>query len=573
MTRQTSISADPTTDYARQVTDGRIVVGPIVRAACARHLKDLKDGHKRGLRWSADAANHVINFYSDVLYLNGGDFEGVPYDLLLWQCFIVGSLFGWLNVEDGSRRFRVAYIETAKGSGKSPLVAGIGLYGLTADREERAEIYSAATKKDQAMILFRDAVAMVDYSPMLNSRIVRSGGYHKEWNLAFPATSSFFRAVSSDDGQSGPRPHMALLDEIHEHKDNTVVEMLRAGVKGRRQPLIVMITNSGTSKQSVCWEYHDYAEKVCKGAIKDDTFFGYVCALDPGEDPFKDESCWVKANPSLGITIKDKYLRDQVTQARGMPSKEGKVRRLNFCQWLDAAEGWIPYLVWQQCEDRYTEKDLLGRKCRGGLDLSSTQDLTAFVLEFEPTADDPYWRTLPYFWLPELGLVEKAEKDRVPYTEWRDHGFLEVTPGRAVDKAFVLQRLAQICDLFDVEHINFDRWRIADLIAIRDNLGISLPPLVPHGQGYRDMGPAVDRTETLMVNNQLRHPGHPILTWCAANAVISQDPAGNKKLDKAKATGRIDGVVGMVMAIGGDAPADLPDNGPSVYEKRGLRTL
>lgn len=573
VTRQTSISADPTTDYAKQVHSGAIVAGPIVRNACARHIKDLKKGRERGLKWDVESANHVINFYSEVLCLNGGEFEGVQYDLLLWQCFIVGSIFGWKNA-DGTRRFRVVYIETGKGSGKSPLAAGIGLYGLSADGEERAEIYSAATKKDQAMILFRDAVAMIDYSPMLNERIIRSGGHNKEWNLAYPHTNSFFRALSSDDGQSGPRPHFALLDEIHEHKDNTVVEMARSGFKSRRQPLMVMITNSGTSRQSVCWEYHDYADKVCKGAILDDTFFGYVCALDKDEDPFKDEACWIKVNPSLGITIKHKYLYDQVTQARGMPSKEGVVRRLNFCQWLDAVNGWISFLIWEQCKEKFGELELLGRKCRAALDLSSTQDLTSATFVFEPTSDDPYWRVLPYFWLPELGLAEKADKDRVPYQEWRDKGFLEVTPGRAVDKAVVLMRLAQICELFDCEYINFDRWRIADLIAIQEREGISLPPLVPHGQGFKDMAPAVDQTETLLVNAKIRHPDHPILNWCMANAVISKDPAGNRKLDKAKATGRIDGAITVVMGVGGEAAAELPENnGPSVYETRGMRSL
>lgn len=552
MTRQTSISADPATDYAKKVKSGQVIAGPIVRNACIRHLKDLKNGHERGLHWDVDAANHVINFYSDVLCLNGGEFEGVSYDLLPWQCFVVGSIFGWKNA-DGTRRFRVAYIETAKGSGKSPLAAGIGLYGLTADGEERAEIYSAATKKDQAMVLFRDAVAMVDYSPMLNERIVRSGGWSKEWNLAYPHTNGFFRALSSDDGQSGPRPHMALLDEIHEHKDNTVVEMLRSGVKGRRQPLIGMITNSGTSRNSVCWEYHDYADKVCKSAIIDDTFFAYVCALDKEDDPFKDESCWIKANPSLGITIQHKYLHDQVTQARGMPSKEGVVRRLNFCQWLDAVNGWIPFLIWEQCKDTFGEKELLGRKCRAALDLSSTQDLTSATFVFEPTADDPYWRVLPYFWLPEMGLSEKADKDKVPYQEWRHKGYLEVTPGRAVDKAVVMMRLAQICDLFDCEFINYDRWRIEDAKAIIEREGISLPPLIPHGQGFKDMGPAVDQTEILLINAKIKHPDHPILNWCAANAVISIDPANNKKLDKQKATGRIDGMVTMVMGIGGES--------------------
>ena len=215
-TRSTSSSADPATQYARDVTAGKILAGPDIRNACARHLRDLDEGPARGLVWDIEAAQRAYDFFAKVLKLNGGEHEGAPFILLPWQCFIVGSIFGWKR-EDGYRRFRTAYVESGKGSGKSPLAAGVGLYCLMADREPRAEVYAAATKKDQAMILFRDAVAMVDQSPALLQRIQKSGGAGKEWNLAYLQAGSFFRPISSDDGQSGPRPHCALIDEIHEH--------------------------------------------------------------------------------------------------------------------------------------------------------------------------------------------------------------------------------------------------------------------------------------------------------------------------------------------------------------------
>lgn len=547
--RAVSSKTDPVTHYAQQVTKGKIVAGPHVRDACARHLRDLEHGPKRGLRWDLEAANEAIAFYREVLVLNGGEFEGIAYELLPWQGFIVGSLFGWKR-GDGFRRFRVAFVETGKGSGKSPLAAGIGMKGLVADGEMRAEVYAAATKKDQAQVLFRDAVAMFRQSPELAARLEPSGSQGKEWNLAYHATESFFRPIASDNSQSGPRPHIALLDEVHEHPDGMMVEMLRAGTKGRRQAMIFMITNSGTNKQSVCWEYHEYGVKVCAGTIEDDSFFAYVASLDEGEDPFVDEACWPKANPSLGVTIRHDYLREQVTQARGMPAKEATVRRLNFCQWVEAHNPWISGHVWLGAGEEIDQQLLLNRRCWGGLDLSSTQDLTAFVLVFEPTETDPVWRMLVFFWLPDETLVEKADKDRVPYITWRTAGHLETTPGRAISKLHILHRLSEICAMFDVQEIGYDRWRIEDLKMLMEQEGVSLPPLNPFGQGFKDMAPALDEFERRLVNGQLKHNNNPVMTWCAANAVVSSDPAGNRKVAKDKATGRVDGIVAAVMATG-----------------------
>lgn len=527
-------------------------------------MRDLVEGPKRGLYWDIESALWAIGFFRDVLHLNGGEFEGVPYVLLDWQAFIVGSLFGWKD-QDGVRRFRTAYVETGKGSGKSPLAAGIGLYGLTADDEPRAEIYAAATKKDQAQILFRDAVAMVDLSPELGQRIRKSGSDGNTWNLAYLDTMSYFRTISSGDGQSGPRPHFILLDEVHEHKDGRVIEMLRAGTKGRRQALNFMITNSGSNRQSVCYEYHDYAAQVCAGMVEDDSFFGYVCALDEGDDPFEDESCWPKANPSLGITIQKKYLREQVREARGMPSKESVVKRLNFCMWVEALSPWLSYDAWKACEKSYTADDLIGRRCVAGLDLGSTTDLTGLVLSFEPTEDDPITRFLAYPWLPDEGLKEKSEKDRVPYLAWKSDGYLETTPGKAISKLFVLRRLVQLMDMFDISTLAFDRWRIEDLKTLAEDEGIELPEMVPFGQGYKDMAPAVDEFESLLLNEEMAHNGHPILTMCAANAVTTTDPAGNRKLAKDKAIGRIDLMVAALMAVG-----CTDEETPSAYDDRGV---
>ncbi|MQG92055.1 terminase large subunit [Pseudomonas sp. MN1F] len=584
---------DPATQYAREVHSGERLAGPDIRNACARHLRDLKEGPKRGLTWDLAAANKAIRFYRTVLKLNGGEFEGLPFELLPWQKFIVGSIFGW-KASDGYRRFRVVYVESGKGSGKSPLAAGVGLTGLIADNEARAEIYAAATKKDQAMILFRDAVAMVQQSPELTKRIVCSGTGQNIWNLAYLKSGSFFRPISSDDGQSGPRPHMALIDEVHEHKTNMVVEMMRAGTKSRKQALIFMITNSGSNKRGPCWEYHEYGSRVASGALIDDGFFAYICSLDEGDDPIQDESCWFKSNPSLqdadlpGI----KYLREQVTEARGMPSKEAMVRRLNFCEWTGAESPWISWDVWSQAEERVPMSLLRNRPCVGGLDLSSTTDLTSFVLLFYPTYEDPHWRLLPYFWIPDHELDKREARDKVPYAAWVKSRDLETTPGRAISKLHVLRRMQTICGYFQVDKIAYDRWRIEDMRQLMTEYDISLPELVEFGQGFKDMGPAVDEFERRLLGmlelpseeeggsaeffddglpatvvESLRHDGNPVMTWCAGNAVIVSDPANNRKADKAKATGRIDGIIAAIMATGISGAVSSGSSGSSIYDE------
>lgn len=595
-----STSVDRVTAFAQAVLAGELVAGPDVRNACKRHLRDRDTAELRGLVWDQAAADKALGFFEEVLCLNGGEYEGEPFVLAPWQAFVVGSLFGWYTV-DGYRRFRMAYIETGKGSGKSPLVGGIGLFGLVADGEQRAEIYAAATKRDQAMILFRDAVSMVNMSPALVRRLVQSGRDEKVWNLFYPSTNSFFRPISSDDGQSGPRPHIGLLDELHEHKSATAVNMMRAGTKNRRRAMIVMITNSGSDKNSVCGQYHELGKRICAGIEDNDSLFAFICSLDEGDDPFTDESCWAKVNPSLDFVADPerqtegipgrKYLREQVAEARGLPAKEAVVRRLNFCQWTQADNPWIGWDVWSAAEERVPMRLLRNRPAVAGLDLSSTTDLTAFALLFYPTEADPHWRLLPYFWIPDHQLEERERRDKVPYSVWIKEGHLETTPGKAISKLHVLRRLQTICDYFEVHQIAYDRWRIEDLRELMDEHGITLPELTPFGQGFKDMGPAVDEFERRLLGTvaepdvldldtgdyqlvpreaaeveTLRHDGNPVLTWNAGNAITVSDPAGNRKVDKQKAIGRIDGIVAAIMATGISGAGSV-SSGTSIYEE------
>lgn len=564
--------------------EGDIVAGPLVRLACERHERDLKEASHRGLEWSLDKANRVFGYFRNVLRLNGGQFEGQPFELRLWQSFIIGSLFGWVTAADGFRRFRTAYVEIGKGNGKSPLAGGIGLYCMTSDGEARAEVYAAASTKDQAQILFRDAVAMRAQSPELQQRLIPYGGLNP-WNMFFPATDSFFRTISADDKQSGPRPHCALCDEVHEHPDGTVIDMLHAGFKFRRQPLIVEITNSGTNRQTICYQHHEYTEKILRGSLIDDAWFGYICGLDRG-DTWKDETAWVKANPNLGVSIDLKYLRDQVRKAEGMPALASKVRRLNFCEWVDATTPWIDGDQWRACEvDKLDLAQYRGSRCWAGLDLSARNDLTALALVFH-RPDGGGLDAFVFFWAPEEGLRQREDRDRVPYTLWRDEGHLEVTPGATVDYDYVARRLIELRESYGLDVVAFDRYRIKDLQRDLDDAGFDytvLPMdasdeqlqkrsgllLAEHGQGFRDMTPTVEEVTDAVTNRRMRVKRNPVLTMCSANAVITSGSAEEKKFDKRKSTGRIDGIVALAMGLRAAKVFSARASG-TVYDREGL---
>jgi phage terminase large subunit-like protein len=523
--------------------------------ACKRHLNDLEHGASRGLDWDIEAAGRAIGFFKDVLRLNGGDFEGQPFELHESQAFIVGSLFGW-KAADGTRRFRVAFVEMGKGNGKSPLAAGIGIYMMVADGEARAEIYAAAVDKDQAQVLFRDAVAMRNQSPHLATRLTTSGGKGREWNLADLKSGSFFRPISSDHkgtGKSGPRPHCALLDEVHEHPTRAMVEFMRAGTKGRRQALVFMITNSGFDRTTVCWDYHKLAERVLTGVLENDAFFGFVCGLDKGDD-WRDEAVWPKANPLIDVSITRKYLQEQVREAEGMPSKQSIVRRLNFCEWTEGESGWLGQEVWEAVQAELDISDYYGRKASGGVDVSSKRDLTALSLVFG--LDDGSKAAFVWFFMPGDNVRIREDRDGAPYTLWRDQGYIEATPGPVVDLAFLADKINSLSQDIEIVGLGCDAYKRDALQAELDEIGCGVP-LINHPQGFRKvadsdlwMPASVEATEEAIVKGSIRVNYNPCLTWNAASVAMTPSPEGNRKPDKKKATGRIDGIVALIQAIG-----------------------
>lgn len=580
------------TEYARDVVDGRLPAGPHVRNACARHLKDLEKQAEKGLVWDLAAADRVLRYFPTVLTVLKNK-RIVPFELLEWQAFIVGSIFGWkrrpseeelaeYDLEPGDlvRRFTTAYVETGKGSGKSPLAAGIGHYMLLSDGEPAAEVYAAATKKDQAMILFNDAVAMRKNSPALKDKLIPSG-VNPVYKLTHYSSGSFFKPISNDDGQSGPRPYCALVDEVHEHKDRSTITMLEAGFKFRVSPLLFLITNSGSDKKTVCGEYHDHSVAVVAGEREDEGLFAYVCALDEGDDPLSDESCWPKANPSLGQTIKRDYLRRQVANANALPGNQNTVLRLNFCVWTEADTAWITRKAWQsrEVEDLVVE-DFEGAEGYGGLDLSFSRDLTAHAAVFpETVAGVVNLYAFVDFWTPADTLAAREEKDRVPYGKWVEAGHLIATPGKVIKLANVAHRMAYFARHFDWRGTAYDAYREKELADDLEELGFEdvAELMHEHPQGFRraklygpDGRPVKDPETGKVADNPLWMPGsvealenaileerlfvklNPVLRWNVGAAVARPDPAGTggKVFSKLKATGRIDGLVALAQAVG-----------------------
>lgn len=556
-------TGDPVSTYARAVIAGEIVTGRPVRLACERHLRDLETGTARGLHFDPAKADRAIGFFHEHLQLTDGKFDGLPFYLQPFQQFIVGCLFGWRQ-KDGRRRFRKAYVECAKGNGKSPLAGGIGLYMLLADGEAAAEVYAAATTREQASILWRDAARMVEASPSLRE-LLHNGAS----SIADERTNSVFRAISTERrGLDGKRVHCALIDELHEHPDSIVVDKVQANTKGRAQPLIFEITNSGYDRHSVCRQHHEYSLKVLDGIFEDDSWFAYVCQLDEGDDWRTDEACWVKANPNIDVSLPREYLREQVREAKGMPAKESIVARLNFCVWTEQSQRWLDMRVWDACGESFDVEALRGRACIGGLDLARVLDLSAFVLLFPPVEDAEPWKLLSWYWVPEENIGERVRRDRVPYDVWVRQGLLRATEGNTTDFDWIKADILELAKLYDIRDIGYDRTFAGELVNALVDEGLKLTEF---GQGFLSMAAPTAELQRLLLSKQIAHGGHPILRWMASNVSVAQDPAGNLKPDKQRSGEKIDGIVATVMALGRAMhPENANSAGASVYETRGL---
>ena len=553
----------PVTEYAEQVTGSKIPAGELHILACERHLHDLKTGKMRGIYFDNDAADRALEFFSYLRFWEG-EWAGRQFELQPWQAFIVGSIFGWKRADE-TRRFRTAYIEIPRKNGKTPLIAGIGLYLFVADDEPGAQVFSAATKRDQAKIVWNHAAKMVRQSPALAKRIETFWG---KSNMSISKTSSKFEPLGADaDTTDGLNIHGGLIDEFHAHKTRAMFDVIDTSLGSRRQPLISVITTAGFNQNSVCYEMHDYVEKILKRIIDDDTYFAFIASADKNDD-WKSISTWKKANPNFGISVKEGDLKRLCNKAEHLPTAVNNflTKRLNI--WTQQYDRWISLNLWDKNAGIVSEEGLAGRICYGGLDLSSVSDITAWVMVF-PHDDDPEMiDVLCRFWCPEAQLKNTQNRYRDQYRSWVKQGYLNITPGDAVDYSFIKAQILQDALKFKLIDLNIDRLFQAHQIGMElQEEGLIV---VGMGQGFTSMAVPMKEFERRLLARKLKHGGNPILRFMADSVVVKKDAAGNLKPDKASSQARIDGIVGLVMAL--DRAMRREDK-KSVYEKRGMRSL
>lgn len=548
--------------YAAEVVAGERVVGAWVRGACARHLRDLEEGEGRGLWFDELAARRALLFFERALRHSKGEWAGQGVRLEPWQQFVVGALVGWKR-QEGGRRFRTAYVEVSRKNGKTLLAAGLGLFLLVADGEPGAEVYSAATTREQARLSHGEAVRMVKQSPLLGRelRLFRD-------NIHSETTFSKFEPLSADYGTlDGLNVHGAICDELHAWPRRELWDVLETATSARRQPLMVAITTAGYDRQSLCWQLHEYAGKVVDGLVDDDSFFGIVYGLDDG-DSWEDEGSWWKANPNLGVSKSIDDMRRLAARAREMPAQLNAFLRLHLNVWTQGETRWMKPEVWAGCDlGKVDEATLGGRVCYGGLDLATTTDVAALVWVFPPERDGEPFVILPRFWVPEDGILLRSRNDRVPYATWERGGLITATPGNVIDYAFILEQVARDVGRFQVREIAFDRWGATALVTQMVERGWQV---VEFGQGFASMSAPMKELEKLVLSRHINHGGNPVLGWMADNVVAGADAAGNVKPDKGRSREKIDGVVALIMALDRALRNRVVR---SVYEERGLELL
>jgi len=544
--------------YAQDVIDGKVSTCENVRLACRRFVQLQQ---KKEYDFVESAANHAVDFLHLCKH-HKGELSGQTLKLEPWQQFLVASIFGFYYAGTRKRLVKTAYVEVPRKNGKTMLASAIALYMLVADGEAGAEVYSAATKRDQAKICFENAVQMVKKSPELSEHVTVRRNL-----ITVEETASSFVPLGRDaDGMDGLNIHCAIVDELHAHRTRDTWDVLNTGTGSRVNPLVMAITTAGYNRHSVCYAMHDYTERINSGLTDDDSFFGVIYSIDADDDPHSIES-WRKANPNYGVSALHSKLSTASKQAENMPSSYNSFVRLHLNVWTESETRFIESAVWSACDiEPINERDFYGKKCWAGLDLSSTRDITAFVLVFKNS--DGTFSVLPRFWLPADSVAERVRSDKVPYDVWIRDGLIESSEGNVLDYDFVLDRIVKDSELFDIQNIAYDRWGASRMrLDMQDN-GL---PIVEFGQGFASMSPPTKELERLTLGKKLNHGGNAVLNWMIANTVIRMDPSGNKKPDKERSIEKIDGIVALIMAL---AMADTAETkNESIYESRGIRII
>ncbi len=491
-----------------------------------------------------------------------GRWRGQAFDLLPWQETIIRDVFGTVK-EDGFRQYNTAYVEIPKKNGKSELAAGVALYMTCGDNEWGAEVYGCASDRQQASIVFDVAVDMVEQCPALKKRIKPVMSVKR---LVYKPTNSFYQVLSAEAyTKHGLNVHAVIFDELHSQPNRELFDVMTKGSgDARTQPLFFLITTAGTDRHSVCFEQHQKAEDILCGRKADPTFYPVIYGAEDDAD-WTSEEVWYRANPSLGHTIDIGKVRNACLSARDNPAEENIFRQLRLNQWVKQSTRWMQMEKWDACAFPVDEGELLGRECYGGLDLSSSIDITAFVLVFPPRDDTERYVFLPFFWIPEENMARRVRRDHVPYDVWEKQGFLETTEGDVIHYGFIESFIEDLGKRFHIKEIAFDRWGAVQMVQNLEGLGFTV---VPFGQGFKDMSPPSKRLMELVLERNVAHGGHPVLRWMMDNIFVRTDPAGNIKPDKEKSTEKIDGAVAAVMAL--DRAVRNGGSTGSVYDERGI---
>ena len=510
-------------------------------------------------------AQRVVRFI-EALRHTKGEFHGQPFHLLPWQEKIIRDVFGTVRDDDPTmRQYTTAYIEIPKKNGKSELGAAIALNMLINDDEWKAEVYSCASDRQQAAIVFDVAVDMVRQSPALMKRVKIIPSTRR---MIYQPTGSIYQVLSSEVAtKHGLNVSACIFDELHTQPTRALYDVMTQGSgDARRQPLWFFLTTAGTDRNSICWEVHQKALDILEGRKIDPRFYPVLFGL-PDEADWTNEENWYRANPSLDHTITIDKVRDAFRKAQETPADENQFRQLRLNQWVKQSVRWMPMDKWDECGGVVDPYALEGRACYAGLDLSSTSDLTALVLVFPPTSEDEPYIALPFFWLPEETLSLRVRRDHVPYDQWAKRGYIQTTEGNVVHYGFIERFICELGEHYDIREIAHDRWNATMMVQTLEDDGFTM---VPFGQGFKDMSPPTKELMRIVLEHNLCHGGHPVLRWNMDNAYVRTDPAGNLKLDKEKSTEKVDGAVALVMALD---RAMKNQGGDSVYNHRGLIVL
>jgi phage terminase large subunit-like protein len=526
---------DKFNNYIKAVESGEWIAGKWQQLAVKRHLKDLK---RKDLVFDIDEGERWCKFFN-VLKLSIGEKAGERFILEDWQTFLIMSIYGWQK--ENRRRFRNVYIEIARKNGKSTLVSGMALGALLIDKESAPQVYSAATKSDQARIIFEECGRMVRGNKVLSEKL----NVFRD-SIVCKSNSGSFKPLASDSKTlDGLNVHFAAIDEIHAHKTAEVIELLDTAKGARKQPLIVEITTAGSNKNTICYKHHEYTKKILEGTLKNDAWFGVVYSIDDKDD-WKDSSCWIKANPNLGISFQPDELQKQFEKAVQMPSFMNSFQRLHMNKWTGSITRWISDELWISAKEDYNEDDLRGLECVAGCDLASVGDTNSISVVFR--CEDNKIRTLNYFFIPEETKNKKYELDSIDFPEWVRNGDVLQFNTRSRDEEMIIMKLQEISQKFKLKMIVFDRWQSETIVSKLESVGVEC---MGFGQGYKDMDFPTKKLEELLINEELKHNGNACMRWQVSNIMISRDPADNIKIDKSKSSEKVDGPVSLVMALGG----------------------